>query len=135
MGLREKRAIKDFEENIYPDLKKQIDSAIGFDASVDVNWDKLAQDGYDHLYNDVLPKVFFQPVIEAFTSVGSDDMGKQALKEGVKHIVLTWENGDHTPNNFSFADGILTIDHEPIVNADFVEDRTKKIIELLENGL
>ena len=41
MGLTERRAIKAFQENKYPKLKAEMDTAAGFDVPVVVDWDTI----------------------------------------------------------------------------------------------
>ena len=86
MGLTERRAIKAFQENKYPKLKAEMDTAAGFDVPVVVDWDTImaVSEGYSEQYEENLPKVFFRPLIEAFKGICIDDLGKEAFKEGLK---------------------------------------------------
>src|SRR3954462_2343928 len=76
MGLAERRAAKEFETKRFPQLKKDIDDAAGFEVPVTVAWDTLAKEGEAHLYDDCWPKVYFQPLVAAFKGITIDDMGK-----------------------------------------------------------
>ena len=136
MGLAERRAIKDFQDNRYPELKKQIDGAAGFDVAVEVKWETLAKEGEAHLYAECLPKVFFQPLVEALQSVGADQMGKDALREGLKKVILRNTAGNYYGDTaVSFASGELVIDHDPVTNVDDIADRARAIRKALEKGL
>ena len=136
MGLKENRFTKTFQDEQFPELKAQIIEAAGFDVAFNIEWDTLFENRFLHLYNDSYPKIYFLPLVEAFKSIASDDMGKEALEESLKAIRITNTKDHHNPKNaYSFADGILTVDHSPILNADKVEDRTKALVDLLENNL
>ncbi|GAL62830.1 hypothetical protein [Algibacter lectus] len=136
MGLKENRFTKTFQEEQFPQLKAQIIEAAGFDVPLNIEWTKLFEDRFLHLYNDSYPKIYFLPFIEALTSITADDMGKEALAESLKEIHITNTQDHHNPSNaFSFSNGILTLDHSPILNADDVDSRTKVLVDLLENNL
>ena len=57
MGLKEKRAAREFQENPLHSLKKQIFTAAKFEFEIDVNWDTIAIDDYAHLFDQTLPLV------------------------------------------------------------------------------
>lgn len=136
MGLTEKRAIKAFQDNAYVTLTKEIDTIAGFPLEFDVKWDTLAVDDYGHLYEEGFTKVYFKPVINAFKDIASDDMGKEALKETVKKIVIKNEGGVYYPDNaYSFDNGVLTIDHQPITNIDDIDARSKFLTKLLSSKM
>lgn len=131
MGLAERRAIKKFEDETYPKLKAQIDSVAGFEVAVDVDWGTLAEDDYGHLYDEALPKVFFKPVIEALREICIDEMGRQALEEGLKRVDIRWTGS----KRMDFVDGVLTLDHSPVSNIDYWEERKKDLQSALERAL
>ena len=123
MGLKENRFTKTFQEEQFPQLKGQINEAAGFDVPLNIEWEKLFEDRFMHLYNDSYPKIYFFPIIEA-------------LKDSLKEIHITNTVDHHNPSNaYSFTDGVLTFDHSPINNADDVDRRTSVLVELLENNL
>lgn len=134
-GLKERRAVKEFQELVYPGIKNEIDKIAGFDVSVEVDWKSLAKDGNSGLYKEAFPKVYFNPLIEAFKEICADDMGKGALKDGLKKVVVKNSSDAYSPSKFSFKDGTLTIDHSPITNINDVKERKSKILKLLEQGL
>ena len=134
MGLAERRAAKEFETKRFPQFKKDIDEAAGFDVPVTVAWDTLALDGESHLYDECWPKVYFVPLIAALKAITIDDMGKEALKGGLKKIEI--QNRADTSNGSriaTFEGGTLVLDNNPHTNIDDVEDRTKSIQSLLES--
>lgn len=135
MGLKEKRAVQDFEQNIFPGLKTEIETIAGFSIEFEIAWEKLAIDGYDHLYAEAFPKVYFTPIANAFKEICVDDMGKEALKGALKKIFITNEKGASSPTAMAFEGGTLTVDHKPATNIDDIDVRSKAIQKLLENAL
>jgi hypothetical protein len=135
MGLPEKRALKEFQDNRYPELKKKLEELAGFPVELEVDWESLAVDEYGHLYNDAFDKVYFQPVIAALQKITGDDMGKEAIKEGLKKIVMQNKSGNYSPDGLKFDGGVLMMDHQPTSNIEYVEDRAKRVFELFEKGL
>jgi hypothetical protein len=137
MGLKERRISQQFEQEQFPALKEKIDAAAGFPVEMEIEWDTLfAEEKFNRLLADSYPKVYFLPLIESFSAICADDMGKEALKEVLKKVIIVNENNHHNPTHaYSFADGILKVDHSPILNADKVKDRTEKLTQLLENNL
>ncbi|MDO6675319.1 hypothetical protein MK851_13910 [Tenacibaculum sp. 1B UA] len=136
MGLKEKRFTKTFQEEKYPALKEQINNAAGFDVTIDVEWDTMFEDKFLHLYDDSYPKIYFQPLINAFAAIAADDMGKEALAESLKKVVITNKDDHHNPSRaYTFEEGVLQVNHSPILNADQVQNRTDVLVDLLENNL
>lgn len=136
MGLKENRFTKTFQEEQFPQLKAQIIEAVGFDVPLNIEWSTLFENRFLHLYNDSYPKIYFLPLIEAFKSITADEMGKEALAESLKEIHITNTKDHHNPKNaYTFSNGVLTVDHSPILNADDVENRTKVLANLLESSL
>ena len=136
MGLKEKRFTQTFQEEQFPQLKAQIVAAAGFDVPLNIEWETLFEDRFLHLYNDSYPKIYFLPLVEAFKAITADEMGKEALAESLREVRITNTQDHHNPKNaYSFADGVLTVDHSPIINADQVENRIEVLTDLLERNL
>ena len=137
MSLAEKRAMKEFQENSYPDLEKKIKDAAGYDLEIEVNWDTLgkysADDNTDYskFYNDDLPKIYFEPVALALADIAQDDMGKEALKEAVNKLVIT---NTYQVTGATLEDGVLTFDYR-FTNASEVDNRKQMIVKELEKAL
>ena len=136
MGLAERRAAKEFETNRFPQFKKAIDEAAGFEVPVTVAWDTLAIEERAHLYDECWPQVYFVPLITALKAITVDDMGKEALKASLKKIEIQ-NRGDNSSGErmVSFEGGTLLLDHKPVTNVDDVDGRTKAIRTLLESRL
>lgn len=135
MGLAERRAAENFKNDDWPGLKAQVDQAAGFDVPVDVAWDQLAVDDYASSYASFFPKVYFEPLVTALTAITVDELGKTALKEGLKKIAVKNEGNYASKAGFTFSSGVLTLDHQPNVNVGDVDERAAGIQKLLESGL
>jgi hypothetical protein len=136
MGLAEKRAIQDFQNNKFDSWKRQISEAAGCDLQFNIQWDTLTKDGESHLFEEGFQKVFFQPLLDAMKQICKDQMGKDAIKAGVKEIHILNKSGNYSPGRaITFQNGILTIDHEPTSNMQDIADRTKTLVSVIENGL
>jgi hypothetical protein len=136
MGLKEKRIIKAFQNDLFPALKAEINSAAGYNVPLSISWDTLMEDRFSHLYNDTFPKIYFLPLIEAIKSICTDEMGIQLLKAGLKNVIIVNENNEHNLNRaITFENGVLKINHSPVMNADKVADKAKRITDLLEDKL
>ena len=134
MGLAERRAITTYQEKEFPAVKAKIEAAAGFPVSLDIHWDTMADPDAVNVYADCFQKVYFTPLIDAFKAVASDDMGKKALKDGLKKVAIDGSEGISS-NSFKMDGGVLTLNHKPYCNLDDVADRAKAIQKLLENNL
>ncbi len=136
MGLKEKRIIKAFQNDVFPSLETQINAAAGYAVPLDILWDTLMESRFSHLYNDTYPKIYFLPLVEAFKTICADEMGVGLLKAGLKKVIIVNENNEHNLERaITFEDGVLKIDHSPVLNADKVGDRAARITALLEEKL
>ncbi|MFP2907863.1 hypothetical protein ACLESD_23010, partial [Pyxidicoccus sp. 3LFB2] len=133
MGIAERKAAKQFEESLYPKLKQDIDDAAGFPVPVEVDWSSLAVGGYEHLYAEAWPKVYFEPLIAALRALGQDALGRETLRGSLKRVVIRNNAGNASASSVAtFQDGVLTLDHEPVTNVDDVKDRQEAIQKALE---
>tara|TARA_R110002012_G_scaffold8659_1_gene39871 strand:+ start:1119 stop:1538 length:420 start_codon:yes stop_codon:yes gene_type:complete len=137
MGLKEKRAAREFQENRLDSLKKQIFKAAKFEFEIDVNWDTIAIDDYAHLFDQTWPLVYFEPTIKAFKELCSDDLSQEAIQEDLKKIIIQNYGDVHNANNFAtYNKGVLTLNHSPILNAaNQVDDRAYSIQNAIEKEL
>ena len=136
MGLQERRAVKAFQDNSYQKLTSEINTLAGFPIEFEVNWDTLALEEYTHMYEECFPKVYFTPLINAVKEITIDDMGKEALKESLKKVVIKNEAGNvYGSNAYAFNGGVLTIDHQPFSNVDNITERSEELSKLLMKNL
>jgi hypothetical protein len=49
--------------------------------------------GEAHLYSASWKAIYFEPLIAALKSVARDDMGREALKAGLRHVVIDSSSG------------------------------------------
>lgn len=135
MGLAERRATKEFQDKQFPTLQTEIQKVAGFAVPIEVTWDQLAVEGQTENYREAWTEIFFKPVIEALRQIGRDDMGREAIKTGLKKIEFRNSKGAYSPHSaITFQNGVLMIDHE-LSNVGDTMDRTKHIIEIVEKGL
>lgn len=134
MGLRERRAIKAFEDTQWPELKAQILDAAGAPIPIEVDWASLAAEGYADDYAESLPKLYFLPLIQAFKNVAFDDLGKEAVREGIARIIIQNKAQGYSSWWVNLQDKVLTLDHY-YSNIDDVEGRTEVLQKKLENQL
>jgi len=136
MGLLEKRTLKTFQDDSYQKLTKEINTLAGHPIEFEVNWATLALDEKASIYEESFTKVYFTPLIDAIKEVVTDDMGKEALKEALKKVVIKNEGGNvYGSNAYSFNKGVLTIDHEPFSNIDNITERSMALKALLLKNL
>ena len=75
-------------------------------------------------------------IFEAFRSITRDDLGREALAEGLKKIVIRNSNGNYSMDSgATFAGGVLTFDHDSVSNVDYWEERRDFLIRMLEKAL
>ncbi|SEW34685.1 hypothetical protein SAMN05428988_4188 [Chitinophaga sp. YR573] len=137
MGLLEKRALKAFQDGSYIKLTDEINAITGYTLEFEVNWDSLAEEGYStEYYDEYFTKVYFTPLITALKEITADDMGKEALKEALKKVIIKNEAGNvYGSTAYKFGDGVLTIDHRSFANVDNVTERSTELGELLMKNL
>lgn len=136
MGLAERRATKAFQDKSYPSLKGDIEKLAGFAVPIEVQWDQLAKESYADSFEDAWRKIYFVPIIDALKSVARDDLGKEALKAGLKKILLCNTKDTYSADAaVSFTGGELTIDHDPVTNVDDVKHRADAVTKALEKEL
>ncbi|MRG93491.1 hypothetical protein [Polyangium spumosum] len=104
MGLIEKRLIKEAKESWLPDEQKAIQDAAGAPVVVDVDWatfetDEAALKNVQHLGVRLLAN--------AFRVICVDELGKEAVRDGVKRIVVT--NLKDGTASVGLKDGVVTL--------------------------
>lgn len=135
MGLAERRGAERFKNDDFPGWKERIDEAAGFAVPVEVAWEELAVADYADSYAEFFPKVYFQPLVDALNAVTVDDLGKNALREGLSKIIIKNSGGFYSTSGISFTEGVLTFDHQPHANIAYGEERAKGLQRTLESGL
>ena len=103
MGLNERRKIKELQEVTLPDRVKEIEEICGAPIPYEVDWDSLADDleGLNFLDNLSCHRLNM-----ALRVICQDDLGKQAVWEGLKKVKL--KNVKTKPQmKAAFENGVL----------------------------
>jgi len=102
MGLNEKRKIKELQETILPGRVKEIQEICGKAVNYDVDWDSF--DTFEAL--NFLDNCSCHRLNMALRIICQDDMGKEAVREGLKGVKLK-NVKDKAAMKLSFDAGIL----------------------------
>lgn len=141
LPLAERRAHKTDQDDVWPGQPAAIRRDAGLRSRSRSGGEAVARPGQADRFarEGHSTKIYFTPLTEAVQGVASDALGRQSLKGRLRQIVATCDKAtappSNHPNGLSFADGVLTIDFEPGVNENDVEDRAKAIRALLESKL
>jgi hypothetical protein len=103
MGLEERRMIKELQDVTLPGRVKEIEEICGAPIPYDVDWTSLADDkaGLNFLDNCSCHRLNM-----ALRGICTDDMGKEAVREGLKKIRLV-NVKTHAERRISFEGGVL----------------------------
>lgn len=103
MGLAERRKIKELQEEILPGRVKEIEDICGQPIPYEVDWESLADDAAGLGFLDNLS---CHRLNMALRTICLDDVGKEAVREGLKLIKL--KNVADSANRFiAFNQGVL----------------------------
>ncbi len=134
MGLAERRITMEFQQNVFPGLKKQIDEAAGFEVPVEVDWENIAESEKSQFYKEFWPAVYFEPLIQAMRALCADDLGKEAVKAALKKVEITDSKTKDIREGISFESGVLRIDQR-LVNKEDWDVRRDTIVAKMEAAL
>lgn len=136
MGLAEKRIIKAYQEGEYQNFLTQVKSLIGGEIEFDIDWNSLPNEEYPNNLQEGLTEVYFKPILNSFKSIAVDDMGKEAIRESVKKVIIKDENDNaYASQTYKFNEGTLIVDHCSYTNIGNTDERTKTLTQLLESNL
>jgi hypothetical protein len=146
LPLAERRAVKAFQEQKLPAVQKAINAAAGFTVPLDIDWDAIAIVGQAEYYmnDEYWVWTIFQPLAVALKQIASDDMGKKALKAGLKKVIITYDEktapATNWPNGLNFDKGTLRINFRPWSNSDDengpnFKERVAAIVKTVETKL
>ena len=85
MGLNERRKIKELQETVLPGRVKDIEEICGAPINYEVDWDSLSDDMEALNFMDNLS---CHRLNMALRSICQDEMGKEAVREGLKLVKL-----------------------------------------------
>ncbi len=103
MGLNERRKIKELQDTTFPERVKEIEEICGKAIQYEVDWDSLADDAQGLNFIDNLS---CHRLNMALRVICHDDMGKQAVRDGLKLIKLK-NVKDAASMKISFEAGVL----------------------------
>ena len=103
MGLNERRKIKELQDTTLPGRVKEIEEICGKAIPYEVDWDSLSDDleGLNFIDN-----ISCHRLNMALRVICQDDLGKEAVREGLKLIKLK-NVKDKSAMSMTFADGTL----------------------------
>jgi hypothetical protein len=103
MGLNERRKIKELQDVTFPERVKEIEEICGKAIPYEVDWDSLADDGPGLNFIDNLS---CHRLNMALRVICRDDMGKEAVRDGLKLIKLA-NVKDAAAMKMTFDSGVL----------------------------
>lgn len=129
MGLAERKAIQAAKDTDYKDFERRVQAIIGTEVVLKFDWSAVEanKDCLWILENKRHNTYMFDRVLESLSKVCADDMGKSAVKEGLKEINLIPVAGD-----LAFAAGVLTVRNDLTGNGAYDAERIR---QTLESGL
>ena len=103
MGLNERRKIKELQDTTFPGRVKEIEEICGKAIQYEVDWDSLADDAEALNFIDNLS---CHRLNMALRVICQDDMGKAAVRDGLKLIKLK-NVKDKSAMKLAFEGGVL----------------------------
>ena len=103
MGLNERRKIKELQDTTFPGRVKEIEEICGKAIPYEVDWDSLADDAEGLNFIDNLS---CHRLNMALRVICQDEMGKEAVRDGLKLIKLK-NVKDKSAMKMSFEAGVL----------------------------
>jgi hypothetical protein len=130
MGLAERRKIKELQEVTLPGRVREIEEICGAPIPYEVDWDSLADDAEALNFLD---NISCHRLNMALRVICQDDMGKEAVREGLKKVRLknVKNKGDMS---IAFEGGILEMHCAYALRTDGMYS-DNAIRELLMKGL
>lgn len=128
MGLAERRAIVAFQSTRFLELKASLEKAAGFPLHLEIDWASLDVDEYAELYEEALEKVYFVPLIDAFTALRLDEARFAEVRATLRRIEIGYES---IAARITFEGGVLKFDHYPMSDIDDVATRTMAVVAAL----
>ncbi len=127
MGLNERRKIKELQDVTFPGRVKEIEEICGAPIPYEVDWDSLADDAPGLNFIDNLS---CHRLNMALRSICLDDMGKSAVRDGLKLVKLK-NVKDKADMKIAFAGGVLEMHCAYALGADgmFNDNAIREVLE------
>lgn len=103
MGLNERRKIKELQDTTFPERVKEIEEICGSAIPYEVDWESLADDAEGLNFID---NVSCHRLNMALRVICVDDMGKEAVRDGLKLVKLK-NVQDKASMGITFDGGVL----------------------------
>jgi hypothetical protein len=130
MGLNERRKVKELQDTTFPERVREIEEICGAPIPYEVDWDSIS-DNAEAL--NFIDNVSCHRLNMALRMICQDDMGKQAVREGLKKIKLK-NVADKAAMKMTFEGGVLEMHCAYALGAGgLISDN--EIRALLEKGL
>ena len=130
MGLNERRKVKELQDVTFPGRVKEIEEICGTPIPYDVDWDSLTDDAEGLNFIDNISCHRFNMALRI---ICQDDMGKQAVRDGLKLVKLR-NVKDQAAKKISFTGGVLEM-HCPYALGASALISDNEIREVLEKNL
>lgn len=108
MGLQERRMIAELQTTTLPERSREIEEICGKAVPYEVDWASFESDAPALNFLD---NIACHRVNMALRSIALDQLGRDALREGLKRIRLK-NVADPAQRSLEFADGVLEL-HAP----------------------
>jgi hypothetical protein len=105
MGLAEKRWAAERKSKDEPTFVGEVTKTLGFAVPVEIDWDAFSQDLSESSY--IMNDGYGLPnLTKALATITVDDLGRTAIKEALKKIVIQSVGAD--ASSFTFEGGVIT---------------------------
>jgi predicted dehydrogenase len=127
VGLNERPKIKELQETTFPGRVKEIEEICGARIQYEVDWESLADDAEALNFID---NISCHRLNMALRTLCADDMGKAAVRDGLKGIRLKHVN-DKASMRMTFADGVLEMHCAYALRTEgmFSDSELRKLLE------
>jgi hypothetical protein len=130
VGLNEKRKIKELQEVTFPGRVKEIEEICGAPIPYEIDWPSFGEEAQALNFVD---NISCHRLNMALRVICSDDMGKSAIREGLKKVKLK-NVKDKSEMHIAFDGGVLEM-HCAYAHATDGMFSDSEIRKVLENGL
>jgi hypothetical protein len=127
MGLNERRKIKELQDVTFPGRVKEIEEICGAAIPYEVDWNSLSDDMEALNFID---NISCHRLNMALRMICQDDMGKSAVRDGLKLIKLR-NVKDKSAMRMDFQNGVLEMDCAYALRTDgmFSDGEIRKLLE------
>jgi len=127
MGLNERRKMKELQDVTFPGRVKEIEEICGAGIPYEVDWNSLADDMEALNFID---NISCHRLNMALRMICQDDMGKAAVRDGLKLIKLR-NVKDKSAMRLDFQNGVLEMDCAYALRTDgmFSDNEIRKLLE------